>query len=107
MSLARKVVDSVRRRAGAARNEFRRWKQPKPVKSAWTRIRSESLSYTTDPQLDQLVQEVRRTAYSDALIVEAGCARGGSAILMCAAKAPDRPLKVYDIFEMIPSAFGS
>lgn len=102
MNLTRKVVDGVRWRADAARNEFRRWKQPKPIKSVWTRIRSESLSYTSDAQLDQLVREVRRTAHSNALIVEAGCARGGSAILMCAAKAPDRPLKVYDMFEMIP-----
>ena len=36
------------------------------------------------------------------LIVEAGTARGGSAIVMAAAKAPERPMKVYDVFGMIP-----
>ena len=36
------------------------------------------------------------------LVIEAGAARGGSAIVMAAAKAPDRPMKVYDVFGMIP-----
>ena len=36
------------------------------------------------------------------LLVEAGTARGGSAIVLAAAKAPERPLKVYDVFGMIP-----
>ena len=36
------------------------------------------------------------------LIIEAGTARGGSAIVMAAAKAPERPMKVYDVFGMIP-----
>jgi hypothetical protein len=36
------------------------------------------------------------------LIVEAGTARGGSAIVMAAAKSADRPMKVYDVFGMIP-----
>ena len=36
------------------------------------------------------------------LVIEAGTARGGSAIVMAAAKAPERPMKVYDVFGMIP-----
>jgi asparagine synthase (glutamine-hydrolysing) len=36
------------------------------------------------------------------LLVEAGTARGGSAIVLAAAKAPARALKVYDVFGMIP-----
>ena len=36
------------------------------------------------------------------VVVEAGTARGGSAIVMAAAKAPERPMKVYDVFDMIP-----
>ena len=35
-------------------------------------------------------------------IVEAGCALGGSAIVLAAAKKPERPLYVYDVFGMIP-----
>lgn len=35
-------------------------------------------------------------------IVEAGCALGGSAVLLAAAKSRARPLDVYDVFGMIP-----
>ena len=36
------------------------------------------------------------------LLIEAGTARGGSAIVIAPAKARERPLKVYDVFGMIP-----
>jgi O-methyltransferase len=35
-------------------------------------------------------------------LVEAGTALGGSAIVLAAAKAPERPLRVYDAFDLIP-----
>ena len=34
--------------------------------------------------------------------METGTARGGSAITMASAKSPDRPMKVFDVFGMIP-----
>jgi O-methyltransferase len=37
------------------------------------------------------------------LFIEAGSALGGSSILLTAAKKADRPLWIYDTFEMIPS----
>ena len=36
------------------------------------------------------------------MIIEAGTARGGSAIAMASAKDPSRPMKVYDVFGRIP-----
>jgi hypothetical protein len=36
------------------------------------------------------------------MIVEAGCALGGSAIVLAAAKSPERPMRVFDVFGMIP-----
>ena len=36
------------------------------------------------------------------LVIEAGTARGGSAIVLAAAKERERPMKVYDVFGMIP-----
>lgn len=36
------------------------------------------------------------------IIIEAGCARGGSAILLCATKSRHRPLFVYDVFGELP-----
>src|SRR5205085_10548252 len=39
----------------------------------------------------------------EGIFVEAGCAAGGSAIVMASAKAASRPLFVYDVFGMIPA----
>ena len=39
----------------------------------------------------------------EGLIVEAGSARGGSAITLAAAKSPARRMKAYDVFGMIPA----
>jgi hypothetical protein len=36
------------------------------------------------------------------LLVETGCAKGGSAIVLAAAKSPERPMRIYDVFGMIP-----
>lgn len=67
-------------------------------------VREEHLSYLGVADLTVLA---RATAFADragheGLIIEAGTARGGSAIAMAAAKDPARPMKVYDVFGMIP-----
>ena len=47
------------------------------------------------------VREIERRGVPGELI-EAGTARGGSAILIAAAKSPERPLRLFDTFGMIP-----
>lgn len=47
------------------------------------------------------VLEIERRSASG-IIIEAGCARGGSAIVMSSAKKMARPLHVYDTFSAIP-----
>ena len=37
------------------------------------------------------------------ILIEAGCALGGSAIVVASIKSPERDLFVYDVFGMIPS----
>jgi O-methyltransferase len=102
MQLVNRVVHGVRWRAAKLVERSRRAAYPAAVRSAWSKVRAEHLSYTTDRQLHQLLEVVHRTAPSGALILETGCARGGSSILMCAAKSPQRPMRVYDLFEMLP-----
>lgn len=51
--------------------------------------------------LSKLVIQIERQNMPGA-IVEAGCALGGSAIVLASAKKPERPLYVYDVFGMIP-----
>ena len=102
MQSVNRVVQGARWRLAALVERARRTAYPTAVRMAWSKVRAEHLSYTTDRQLHQLLEVVHRTAPSGALILEAGCARGGSSILMCAAKSPQRAMRVYDLFEMLP-----
>lgn len=65
---------------------------------------ADSLTYLDAGALTDLFEIARaaETAGRPGLIVEAGCALGGSAIVLAAAKAPGRPMRVYDVFGMIP-----
>lgn len=68
------------------------------------RVREKRLTYlplTALQSLVHLVEELERNSVTGK-IVEAGCALGGSSITICAAKNSDRPLEIYDTFEMIP-----
>jgi hypothetical protein len=67
-------------------------------------VRREHLTYLKPRALRDLaavVANLERDRVAGTL-VEAGTARGGSAIVMAAAKARERPLKVYDVFGLIP-----
>jgi asparagine synthase (glutamine-hydrolysing) len=77
---------------------------PPPLAEVAGRVRRQGLTYLSPAKLDKLgnaVLEVERRAIPGA-ILEAGCALGGSAILIAAARAQSRPLRVYDVFGMIP-----
>jgi O-methyltransferase len=97
-----RVVAAVRRRARNAMTLARLQTFPVIVRQTWAKVRADHLSYSSDAQLFQLISSVQATAASGALIIETGCARGGSSILMCAMKSRERPLRVYDVFDMIP-----
>lgn len=67
-------------------------------------VREEHLSYLPVANLQMLARQVAAADRDGrkGLIIEAGTALGGSAIAMAAAKDPSRPMKVYDVFGMIP-----
>jgi O-methyltransferase len=70
------------------------------------RVQSQKLTYLDFAALHDLqtaVREADRASRPGALI-ECGCALGGSAIVLAAARnRQDRPLWVYDVFGMIPA----
>lgn len=68
-------------------------------------IRNEKLTYLTENKLASLVSTARsiEDAKLPGILLEAGCALGGSAILIASIKRSDRPLFVYDVFGMIPA----
>lgn len=77
---------------------------PAELRPRLAAVRDEHLTFLGSDQLDSLVSCVMETEASGrpGILLEAGTARGGSAIAMAMAKAPDRPLHVHDVFGMIP-----
>jgi hypothetical protein len=77
---------------------------PPEVEEAIARARAEHLTYLKASNLRQLAAVVLdvESRGVPGLVIEAGAARGGSAIVMAAAKSRERPMKVYDVFGMIP-----
>lgn len=69
------------------------------------RLREEGLTYLSEPKLGALTALCRQAlapGHPSATIVEAGCALGGSAMLLAHLKEPHQPLEVYDTFDGIP-----
>lgn len=67
-------------------------------------VRRQKLTYLSSQALIDLRDAVRRLERQRApgILVEAGVALGGSAIILAASKAAARPLRLYDVFGMIP-----
>jgi asparagine synthase (glutamine-hydrolysing) len=80
--------------------QARRLRLPRVIRE----VKKQGLTYLTDANLNDLydrVVELER-ASTPGIFLEAGCAAGGSAIVLATAKAKARPLYVYDVFGMIP-----
>lgn len=77
---------------------------PDSVKEVITRARSEKLTFLREKNLQQLASIVSGldAAKIEGMVIEAGAARGGSAIVLAAAKSKSRDMKVYDVFGQIP-----
>jgi len=101
----------TRRKLKATRTQLRRARDeaaydlPQALEETIGRVRAEHLTYLKPNHLRDLASIVlafeRRKV--PGLLIEAGAARGGSAIVIAAAKSPARPMKVYDVFGMIPA----
>ncbi|PSO54703.1 MAG: asparagine synthase [Cyanobacteria bacterium QH_1_48_107] len=68
------------------------------------KVKSRSLTYLDKSALIDLARVVLETESRDVTgdIIEAGCALGGSSIILAACKHENRKLLVYDAFGMIP-----
>lgn len=68
------------------------------------RIRKERLTYLDYYAMVDIRHAVEKAESEkrEGILVEAGCALGGSAILMAKAKGEQRELRVFDVFGMIP-----
>lgn len=68
------------------------------------KVRSEKLTYCNELKLRSIAHTVREIERKDipGILIECGCALGGSAIVIAKAKSQRRRLNVYDVFDMIP-----
>lgn len=98
-------------RDGAHRRRFARAHQALSVLRAErrtpelvSRVRNEQLTFLRKDALKDLHEVVQRVDRENVpgTLIEAGTARGGSAIVMAGAKRPERELEVYDTFSLIP-----
>lgn len=69
------------------------------------RIRAAKLTYLSDRKLASLVDTCHQIEANNVQgdFIEAGCALGGSAILIASIKGTTRPFSIYDVFGMIPA----
>lgn len=76
------------------------FRPPSVVSSVW----AESLTYLSEAALTELYNQVVKIEKQKfpGILIEAGCALGGSAIVIVTAKSKQRPFFVYDVFDMIP-----
>lgn len=82
-----------------------RWKVSGRTEPSISRaVRADNLTYLSREALTDLYDRVQQieTNHITGQLIEAGCALGGSGIVMAAAKSPTRPLHIYDVFGMIP-----
>ncbi len=94
LDVLRKQVSEAKARVSLARHD------PKDIVA---RISEKRLTYLSNRKLLQLIMALKEvdTKGVEGRIVEAGCALGGSLVLI-AAYTPSRTVSVYDTFEMIP-----
>jgi O-methyltransferase len=102
----KRKLRATRRQLRAARAQLEQasYGLPERVERTIERAREEHLTYLKPNNLRELAAVVLDVEGDGlpGLLIEAGTARGGSAIVIAAAKSPARPMKVYDVFGMIP-----
>lgn len=83
---------------------LRRSRATTPADPIVAEVRVRNLTYLSLPALNDLWRAARSVEdpKREGVIIEAGCALGGSAIVMATAKSKDRPMYVYDVFGTIP-----
>lgn len=81
-----------------------RYRLPRGVRRVIGQVLNGNLTYLPEPRLVALAWLCRRMERQavPGIIVEAGCALGGSTIVLATAKRRERPLHVHDVFGMIP-----
>ncbi|MFN6185627.1 MAG: TylF/MycF/NovP-related O-methyltransferase [Microcystis sp.] len=102
--MLRRIKKLIKRFVGTADNMKDLSKLSSEDQELITRIRERKLTYLSVPKLVSIVNSCRSIEASQlpGIFLEAGCALGGSSILIASLKREERPLFIYDVFGMIP-----
>lgn len=75
------------------------------IPGAIYKVKAKRLTYLSTESLFDLSRAVEDLDIQkvDGGIIEAGCALGGSSIIISQSKSKERAFKIYDVFDMIPS----
>ena len=73
-------------------------------KALISEIRKKKLTYLSESKLVKLIKSIQslKEVENEGIFIEAGCALGGSAILISRFKNEKTPLYIYDVFGIIP-----
>ncbi len=84
--------------------EFYALSLPSTIKTLIRQIKKNNLTYLSNAKLKKLAMLClsNENKKIEGIIIEAGCALGGSSILMAVTKERDRSMRIYDTFGMIP-----
>lgn len=88
----------------AARLERDERRATPEVEAQIAAVREQNLTFLRPPQLRDLalaLLDIERAGLPG-MVIEAGTALGGSAIVLATAKSAERPMAVYDVFGLIP-----
>jgi hypothetical protein len=93
-----------RKIAGSSEQDAVLWGLPSEERQLISRIRTQNLTYLSDKKLASLASTCHSIENTNlpGIFIEAGCALGGSAILMASLKSSERPFSIYDVFGTIP-----
>lgn len=75
------------------------------IPSSIYKVKAKKLTYLSTESLFDLSQAVQDLDNQEVEgeIIEAGCALGGSSIIISQSKSKERGFKIYDVFDMIPN----
>lgn len=103
----RKQLKRTRKQLRRARTQITEAQHalPAEVEEVIRRVGEERLSFLGPEHLRNLASCIRQLESDGVpgLVIEAGTAQGGSAIVLATAKSLERPMKVYDVFDTIPA----
>lgn len=102
--MSKSAIRQIHSKARSAYQFYRYAVAHGKIASVIHNVKQEKLTYLNRGALVDLAKVIKATdkQAEPGALVEAGCALGGSALVMSGAKSTSTPFYIYDVFDMIP-----